>query len=395
MYREFIEINIEKRLNVRLQVIMEEKNLKDNIAEANGLVDIREEAIYEDTDKFIKTIEIWVLNDKSNYIDFLIKKISALVKREWEKTRHKEGIKLEEIEELAYNLKYNIFIPCLTKLFHMCAIFIQQDRHIDMFEKICKLIYEINLLSKDFPEYGVLRIPNRKYPTEHLSWTLLAFETAVIIEALGGLCANLKNYKFLNTLMSNSICSNFDENRYKMKEKVIIFIPFYNGYGEPDYQSQGFTEYVNRRALNELEIGRYVFKTDDLLNYLCLYECILEMNSYGLIKLVSDDPKWFYSAGFYRYNQDRIYSFIYEAITRRYDTEFYNNLLFNQIRITKNFNFEKFLVMYLQYLPWYRSSQGYGKYGSWWSNKWPDDIQKFIDDWLVKAPELKNFETGT
>lgn len=59
---------------------MEEKNLKDNIAEANGLVDIREEAIYEDTDKFIKTIEIWVLNDKSNYIDFLIKKISALVK---------------------------------------------------------------------------------------------------------------------------------------------------------------------------------------------------------------------------------------------------------------------------------------------------------------------------
>lgn len=394
MYREFIEINTEKRLNARSKVIMEEKNLKDNIVETNGLVHIREEIIYEDTDKFIKTIETWMLNDRSNYIDFLIKKISILVKREWGKTQHKEGIKLEEIEELTYNLKYNIFIPCLSKLFHMCSIFIQYDRYIDMFEKICKSIYEINLLSKDFPEYGVSRIPNRKYPTEHLSWTLLAFETAIIVESLGGLCVELKNYKFLNKLMSNSICLDFDENRYKMKEKVIIFNRFYSDYGEPDYQKQGFTEYVNRRALNELEIGRYVSRTDDFLNYLCLYECILEMNSYGLIKLVSDDHKWSYCPDFYRYNQDRIYSFIYEAITRRHDAEFYNNLLFNQIKITENFNFEKFLVMYLQYLPWYRSNQGYGRYGGWWSNKWSDDIQKFIDDWLVKGPELKNFKLG-
>lgn len=393
MYSNFVEANTEKRLEARLQFIREENKPKVSASDVNTLIHIKEDIIYEDIDSFVKTIETWILNGKNNRIDFLIKKISILIKREWEKTRHKKDIKLEEIEELTYNLKYNIIIPSLTKLFHMGSIFLQYDTNIDMFEKICKALYEINLLSRDFPEYGVSRIPNRKYPNEHLSWTLLAFETAVIIEALGALCVNFKNYRFLNKMITNSVCLDYDDNRYRMQEKVVIFMPFDSGFEEPDYRTQGFAEYVNRRALNELGIGRYVYNTDIFLDFVCQYGCILEMNSYGLLKFVSNEFKWSYYAYFYRYKQDRIYPFIYEAIKRKEDGEFYNNLIFKQLKVIKNFNFEKLLVRYLRYLPWYRSTQNFGPYG-WWSDKWPNGIQKFIDDNIAKDSELKNFKLG-
>lgn len=394
IYKEFIEVNTEKRLHARLQVIKEERQVKEPIVETNALTHINEKIIYEDVDKFTATIESWMSNAKTDYMDFVVKKICVLIQKEWEKTRHRKGIGLEEIEELTYNVKYNILIPSLTKLFHMCSLFIQYDRCIDMFEKICNSVYKLSLLSKDFPGYGVFRIPNRKYPNEHLSWTLIAFETAIIIEALGALCISFKNYRFLDKLINSSIHLVYDEDGYRMKEKVIIFRSFYNGYGEPDYQRQGFTEYVNRRALTELGIERYIFHTDNFLSPLCQYECILEMNSYGLIKFISGDFKWTYYADFYRYDQPRIYPFIFEAIMRKHDKEFYNNILFNQLKNAKDFNFEKFLTMYLQYLPWYRRKSGFIRYGGWWDNTWPDEIQRFIDESTGKYLELKDFHIG-